>query len=106
MNRSRLKTMLSLIPNMDPTQVLAALDRHAAEFNFPILDNANLALAAARLTAFRSERDWVLFIEMIGFAALQLEFVDWIYAFGSCVYPEGSQGERIVLSQSSDNPLF
>lgn len=81
------------------------LDRHAAEFNFPVLDNANLALANARLTAFRSERHWCLFFELVGFAVLELEFVDWIYAYGSCIYPEGFRGERIVLSQVPEYPL-
>jgi hypothetical protein len=46
--------------DMNTTQILKDLDKHAREFNFPVLDNAYVEFAAARLTAFRSDKDWLL----------------------------------------------
>ena len=45
---------------MNYTQVLARLDKHAAEFNFPVLDNAYIEFAGARLSTFLSRENWLL----------------------------------------------
>ncbi|MGH9554617.1 MAG: DUF7003 family protein [Terriglobales bacterium] len=83
------------------------MDKHAAEFNFPALNNPCLEVADARLTAFRGRDQWVLFFEVVGFSSREIAFVDHVYAYGSsCVYPEGVKGERIVLTAVPGKPLF
>jgi hypothetical protein len=83
---------------MNPIQILQDLDKHAAEFNFPVLDNAYLEFASARVTAFRSIRDWVVVFEVRGFSIREIEFVDDLHAFGSCV-------ERDSLARKSPSVL-
>lgn len=91
---------------MDVKQILADLDKHAAEFNFPVLDNAYVDYAAARLTAFRSETDWLLVFEVLGFSTREVQFVDDLYAYGSCVPREGFIGEEVPFMASAKQPLF
>lgn len=91
---------------MDTKQILEDLDKHAAEFNFPVLDNAYLEFAVARLTAFRSIQDWLVTFEIVGFSTRQIEFVNDIYAYGSCIEKQGLIGEEIPISALPDHPLF
>ena len=46
--------------------VLKILDATAAAFSFPTLDNGYVYLAATRLSAFHSNSDWALVIEVFG----------------------------------------
>jgi hypothetical protein len=48
--------------------ILGILDRCAADFSFPALDNGYIYLAAARLSLHRSPEDWALVIERFGFS--------------------------------------
>ena len=91
---------------MNTKQILEDLDKHAAEFNFPVLDNAYVEYAAARLTAFRSVEHWLIVFEVLGFSTREIGFVDDLYAFGSCIEREGFIGEEIPLTSSSELPLF
>ncbi len=91
---------------IDVNETLRLLNKHAAEFNFPVLDNVNLALADARLTTLRSEENWCMLFEIVAYSFQESEFVRDVYAYGNCVYPEGLQGEEIVLTSSPDEPLF
>ena len=91
---------------MNTTQILEDLDKHASEFNFPVLDNAYIEFAAARLNAFQGVKDWLIVFEVLGFSTKETEFVDDLYAFGSCVEREGVVGEEIPISASSKQPLF
>lgn len=92
--------------NANPDQILSDLNKHALEFNFPVLDNAYIEFAAARLSAFQGETDWLVCFEVLGFSTRELEFVDDIYAYGSCVDREGFVGERIPLKSDEALPLF
>lgn len=49
-------------------QVLAVLDSAAERFDFPMLDNGYVYLAALRMALFRSSEDWALVIERFGFS--------------------------------------
>jgi hypothetical protein len=91
---------------MNSNEILTDFDRCAAEFNFPVLDNAYVEFGAARLTAFRSSGDWLLCIEVLGFSLREVEFVNDLYAFGSCVEGGGFIGEDIPLRSSPENPLY
>jgi hypothetical protein len=90
----------------DIKEIFEDLDKHAAEFNFPVFDNAYVEFAAARLTAFRGANDWLIVFEILGFSTREIEFVNDIYAYGSCVFPEGFVGEEIPISSSLKEPLF
>lgn len=91
---------------MNAKQVLEDLDKHASEFNFPVLDNAYIEYAAARLSAFLGVRDWLIVFEVLGFSTREIEFVDHLYAYGSCVEREGVVGEDILISSSPKRALF
>jgi hypothetical protein len=87
-------------------RILADLDKHASEFNFPILNNAYVEFAAARLTAYCDKKDWLIVFEVLGFSTREIEFVDDVYAFGSCVERDGLAGEEIPLTPLPEQPLF
>jgi hypothetical protein len=91
---------------MDIEQVLGDLDKHASEFNFPVLDNAYVEFAAARLTAFSGNKDWLIVFEILGFSIRETNFVDDLYAYGSCLAKEGFVGEEIPLSPLAEDALF
>lgn len=91
---------------MNTTQILKDLDKHASEFNFPVLNNASIEFAAARISAFQGDNDWLLVFEVLGFSTREIEFVDDLYAFGSCVEREGFVGEEVPLTSSPKLPLF
>jgi hypothetical protein len=91
---------------MNMIQILSDLDKHAAEFNFPVLDNAYLEFAAARLSAFRDATDWLIVFEVLAFSTREVEFVDDLYAYGSCIDKHGFVGEEILLTSVPQQPLF
>jgi uncharacterized protein DUF7003 len=91
---------------MNTKQIVEDLDKHAAEFNFPVLGNAYVELAAARLSAFRGVKDWLIVFEVLGFSTREIEFVDDLYAYGSCVEKGGFVGEEILLTSLPEQPLF
>jgi hypothetical protein len=92
---------------LNTKQILEDLDKHASEFNFPMLDNAYVEFAAARLTAFQSAQDWLIVFEVLGFSTREIEFVDGFYAYGSsCIGRQGLVGEEIPLRSSPEQPLF
>jgi len=87
-------------------QVLEDLDKHASEFNFPVLDNEYVEFAAARLSAFQDSKDWLISFEVLGFSTREVEFVNHLYVFGSCVEREGFLGEEIPIKSIPNQPLF
>ncbi len=91
---------------INPTLVLQDLDKHAKEFDFPVLDNAYVEFAGARLTSFLNSVDWLIFFEVVGFSERQVEFVDNIYAYGSCIDRQGFVAEEIPLESTPLQPLF
>jgi hypothetical protein len=89
-----------------PDRILTEMDKHAAEFDFPVLDNAYIEFGAARLTVFLGPRDWLIVFEVLGFSVREIEFVDDLYAFGSCVERQGFIAEEIPISSAPERPLF
>jgi Family of unknown function (DUF7003) len=70
------------------------------------MDNAYIALAAARLTAFRSQEHWLIVFEVLGFSKRETEFVDDYYAYGSCTPKAGLMGEEVPARSSQGDPVF
>jgi hypothetical protein len=91
---------------MNTNQILEDLDKHASEFNFPVLDNAYVEFAATRLTAFRGEQDWLICFEVLGFSTREIAFVDDLYAYGSCIEKGGYASEQVPLESAEQQPLF
>jgi hypothetical protein len=65
--------------------ILATLDRYAAAYSFPMLDNGYVYLAATRLALFRSETDWAVTIEVFGFSPREGLPSTYVRTFGSRV---------------------
>jgi hypothetical protein len=91
---------------MNTAQILKDLDKHASEFNFPVLDNAYVKFAAARLSAFQGDQEWLAVFEVLGFSIREIDFVNDLYAFGSCAERKGFVGEEIPLRSVPERPLF
>ena len=53
---------------MGSREILAILDREAENFIFPMLDNGYVYPAAARMSLYRSEKDWALVFEICGYS--------------------------------------
>src|SRR5439155_18816652 len=51
-------------------------------------------IADARLTAFRSEADWIIFFELVSWSIREQEFGCDPFAYGTCVSPEGLRSEE------------
>jgi hypothetical protein len=85
--------------------VLSDLDKHASEFNFPMLDNAYVAFAAGRLSVFVNDEHWALAFEVLGYSINQGAFVDDLYAFGDCLLREGVLTSFSVLTEMPEAPL-
>ncbi len=91
---------------MNLQYALEDLNKHASEFNFPVLDNAYVEMAATRLTAFRSTGKWCIVFEVLGYSKNEGSFVDDLYAYGSCLAKEGFISSTTVMSPSPDQPLI
>lgn len=90
----------------DRDRVLWLLDKHASEFNFPVLDNAYLDFGAARLTAARSPDNWLISFEVLSFSVREILFVNDLYAYGPCVELGGLIGEEVPFTSASEAPIF
>lgn len=53
---------------IEPEAILSVLDRACDAFQFPMLDNGYVYLAATRLSLYRSKIDWAMVIEVFGFS--------------------------------------
>lgn len=92
---------------MDKDQIFWLLDKHASEFNFPVLDNAYLEFGAARLTAFRrGTTEWLVCFDVVSFSTREVQFVNDLYAYGSCVQPGGLIGQEIPFTSPAELPIF
>jgi len=68
------------------------------------LANPNFDLADTRMTVFRSEKNWVIFIELVEATVGAYEGVS-IYAFGNCIGQQGFIEQRSLFSTPEDAPL-
>jgi hypothetical protein len=91
---------------MNIDQILGDLDKHASEFMFPMFDNAYVQFAAARLSAFRGSKDWLVVFEVLGFSTKEVQFTNDLYGYGSCVSREGIIGNEIPVVSLPEQPLF
>jgi hypothetical protein len=67
---------------MNSADILQELDRRAAAFEFPVLDNANAHFIAGRFRGFRAHGDWALAFEVLVFAPQERAIVTDVYVYG------------------------
>jgi hypothetical protein len=88
---------------MKAKEILEHLDEHMGiELT---LVNPNFQLADTRMTVFRSDKNWVIFFELVGTIKEIFEGVE-IYAFGNCIEQQGFIETRSLFSVPEDVPLF
>ena len=93
-------------------EILAQLDRCAAEFTFPMLDNGYVYLADVRLEAYRDEARWAMVIEVVGFnirAGAHDGINNCLHLFGNCLKrPPGTANEDFLhlTDDGADEPIF
>jgi hypothetical protein len=92
-------------------EVLRQLDRCAAAFTFPVLDNGYVYPADVRMTLYRDEARWAMVIEVLGYNVHMggIEGIDdCLYCFGNCLgRPPGLSPEDTLRPISDDGkPLF
>lgn len=92
---------------MDAKTFLAQLAAYAAEFDFPVLDNANWRFASGRMRAFRAEGRFALTFELLIFQTQGVEFVVVVYGYGSLLGDEeGHVGALSAITELPDSPLW
>jgi hypothetical protein len=85
-------------------EVLEKLDA-AAELNmFPGQPNEYFALADMRMTAFRSDEEWLLVFEVVGWAKREFAFENQLTAFGNRLDQPKFTAVEVVTKPGSDNP--
>jgi len=86
--------------------ILAKFDQSAAEYAFPMIDNANYDNAAIRLTVFRNDDEWLVVFQEISFYPAMNEFADVITAFGNRLKQQGALSARptVSLTDRPDSP--
>ncbi len=75
--------------NISPNDILAQLDGAARDYTFPVLDNGYVFIGKSRLNAFRTEQDWAIVFELLGYYTREYQFENRLYAFGSSVANPG-----------------
>lgn len=85
---------------MKAKEILRHLDEH---MDIELI-NPNFQLADTRMTVFRSDENWVIFIELVGTTKEAYEGVS-IYAFGNCIGQQGFIETRSLFSAPKDAPL-
>jgi hypothetical protein len=83
--------------------ILRFLDETARNGRFPVLDNIHVYPADTRLTAYRSAEQWLLLVEVVGYAAQENEFVDHIHRLGEPLAGSGDVAEEIFVVET-DGP--
>lgn len=87
---------------MKAKEILKHLDEHM-DIGLTLV-NPNAQLADTRMTVFRSERNWVIFIELVETVKEIYEGVT-IYAYGNCIGQQGFVEQRSLFSVPEDAPL-
>jgi hypothetical protein len=86
-------------------ELLAQLDESAQLFMYPGLPNEYFALADMRLTAFRSDDEWLVVFETVGWSIRETGFDDLVFAFGNEVAKPGLQtAVPVVTGPGGESP--
>ena len=90
---------------MTAEDILAQLDKCAAEFTFPMLDNGYIYPGDVRLTIYRDNSDWLMVLECFGANPRTLgyaSFQNCLHLFGSKLHrPPGTANEDFLFPVKS-----
>jgi hypothetical protein len=90
--------------NWTSKEILKVLDDCTESFNFPMLDNGYIYLAATKMTLFWSNNDWALVIEIFGYSP-RSEIPDiQLYTFSSKLHNRNSE-HNYVTQEAYQNYL-
>jgi len=92
-------------------EILGQLDRCAAAFTFPVLDNGYVYPADVRMTLYRDEARWAIVIEVLGYNVHMggIEGIDnCLYCFGNCLGRKPGLSPEDTLRPVTDGqgPVF
>ncbi len=82
--------------NWKSERILGVLDSCAEEFTFPVLDNGYVYLAATRMSAYRSNQDWAIVIEVFGFSPRSGDPDVQIYTFSSKLHDRNLPSDYVT----------
>lgn len=89
--------------------ILDQLDACARAYTFPMLDNAYIFLASARLTLYHDTTRWALLIEVLGFSpksGYDAERISLdLYGFGNCLHQRPGL-LAVIYPATASAPLF
>ena len=88
------------------SEILDQLDRHAEEYDFPMLNNVYFGNADVRLTAFRSSSEWLILFQEIAVSYKQTSFVNAVSAYGNKLGTPGTQQAVAVISAFPESPMW
>lgn len=94
------------------SDVLAQLDKCAADFDFPMLDNGYVYPVDCRISVYGDAERWVLLMEDIGYnyrGGGHNGLSNCMYFFGNCLpFPPGSHNFNFLspTNDSEDGPTF
>jgi ankyrin repeat protein len=90
--------------------ILGQLDDYAAEFAFPVLDNAYIHLADCRLRVYADDKRWAVVFEVVGsnvrMRGSHDAFSIDVYAYGNCLEDEPGFFGSIPPSSDGNAPSF
>ncbi|MCB0212427.1 MAG: hypothetical protein KDJ52_24000 [Anaerolineae bacterium] len=93
-------------------EILQQLDKCAADFTFPMLDNGYVYPADTRLSLYRDEKRWAMIIEVLGFtprASGINGLQNCLHCFGNCLERKpGTNNEDFLypIIDGPSGPLF
>jgi hypothetical protein len=88
-------------------EILSTLAVAAADFDFPVLDNAYWKLAAGRMRGFRSDEKWALVFEILVFHTQASEFWVVIYGYGTLIGDrQGFLNSVPAIEEQPGHPLW
>ncbi len=82
--------------NWKSERILEVLDACAEEFTFPVLDNGYVYLAATRMSAYRSDDEWAIVIEVFGFSPRSGDPDVQIYTFSSKLHDRNPSSNYVT----------
>jgi hypothetical protein len=83
--------------------ILRQLDMTFDNLEFPAFINAYYPSAGMRLTAFRSEDEWLITIDDLVFSVKERLFFNMVFAFGNKITRQGYQSVSEVLSEAPNS---
>lgn len=91
---------------LNAQDMIRQMDEYAKEYLFPMPDNAAQYNAGMRLSAFRSEEEWLIVFEMLNYVKSR-EFLNECYAFGNRLARPGLQPQAVtVLEAVAGQPFW